>query len=247
MSSQDRSQDHDDLLGVQSLDLEARRLVHRREHLVQRARLAEAAAQAQHLGAEIESLGAVRLKTAQRAKRLEDEASLMSDRADADEVRLYSGELQGASELQALQREIAGLRGRQGGLEDRALEAMAEGEEIAVRIGALEAEGSALSRRISELSDELAAAETEIDERLSECASERAESAGRLDEDLLARYEQLKAWMGDDFAGDAVVTFAGTNCVGCPSTMPAVEADRINLEPAGSVHSCDECGRIVLR
>lgn len=182
-----------------------------------------------------------------RAKRFEDEAWLTSERADADEARLYSGELRGVSELQALQREIGGLRSRQSDLEDKALEAMAEAEETSARISGLESDRSAVDAQIEELSSELAADEAEIDQRLEQCAAERAEAVGRLDGALLADYERIKAWMRDGFMGDAVVTFAGANCVGCPMTMPAVEADRINLEPAGSVHSCGECGRMVLR
>jgi len=241
------SPDHDDLLEIQRLDLETRRLVHRREHLAQRAELLAATAEKDSLKAEIDGCGAARLEAIGRGKRFEDEASLAADRADADEARLYSGEIQGASELQALQREIAGLRRRQSDLEDKALESMGENEEISARIDQLESRRSALDARCSELSSELASSEAEIDDRLDECAAERAAAVERLDESLLGRYEELKAWLGEDFVGDAVVTFAGTKCVGCPLTMPAVEADRINLEPAGSVHDCGECGRMVLR
>jgi predicted nucleic acid-binding Zn-ribbon protein len=43
-----------------------------------------------------------------------------------------------------------------------------------------------------------------------------------------------------------VVSFDGRNCVGCPSTMPAMELDRMKHADQGSVLSCNECGRIVI-
>ncbi len=238
---------HDDLLAIQRLDIEARRLRHRREHLEQRADLASAGTDRDRLGAEIEAFGGARLEATSRAKRFEDEATLVSERADLDEQRLYSGEISAAGDLQALQREIKGLRRRQSDLEDKALEAMGEGEEIAARLAALETERAGLDGRIIELSGELASAEAEIDERLTGCEAERHEAAGRVEESLLGEYEKLRAWLADDFVGDAVVSFAGGNCVGCPSSMPAVEADRIHRTEAGSVQSCGECGRMVLR
>ena len=230
------------LLEVQQLDVEADQLRHRRANLEQRAALADAEAEQARQQVEIDDIGVRRVEVLNRQKRLEDEAQIVATRADADDARLYGGEVSGMKDLQALQDEIAGLRRRQGDLEDQAIEAMEEAEQLAGRVGELEEARAGVDARVAELRAEIDAAETEIDGQLADLDARRGGIAGGIDAGLLGEYERLRAGLG----AATVVRFEGGKCVGCPSTMPAVEADRMKHEPAGSVQHCDECGRIVI-
>ena len=61
--------------------------------------------------------------------------------------------------------------------------------------------------------------------------------------DVLARYEGSRA----SFGSSTVVRFYGSDCSGCPYSMPAVEADRVRSLTAGTLVDCSECGRLVVR
>lgn len=229
------------LLDIQRLDTEADQLRHRHATLPQRTAREEAIAEQARIEEEIETIGAARLEVTLRQKRFEDEAQTFATKADADEKRLYGGDA-GMKELQALQDEIAGLRGRQSELEDRVLDAMEEAEVLAERLAEAERQQAGVISRITVLDAELAAAESEIDDQLAVLESERSAAAEVVGGAGLAEYERLRPGLGSA----TVVRYDGRNCVGCPSTMPAMELDRMKHAEPGSVLNCNECGRIVL-
>lgn len=229
------------LLDIQRLDTEGEQLRHRHATLPERQALVEAGAERTRLQQEIAAFGAARVEVATRQKRFEDEAQIFATKADDDEKRLYSGEV-GMKDLQPLQDEIKGLRARQEELEDRALEAMEEGESLAGDQSTAESALEAVEARITALEAELAASEAEVDGLLAEVTAARDAAAAAVSDDDLAEYERLRPGLGSA----TVVSFDGGNCVGCPSTMPAMELDRMKHADAGSVLSCSECGRIVI-
>lgn len=233
---------HHDLLEVQRLDVETEQLLHRRAALEQREQLRAATAERQRLTGEIEQISLTRLEVVTRRKRFEDEAQIVAARVATDEARLYGGEVTGLRDLQALQDEIASLRKRQSDLEDEALDAMEETESLTSKAAALSDEVGLCEQRISELNAVIASAEAEIDARLEAVSSERTAHVAALDDSLIADYERLRSTFGPA----TVVRFENGKCVGCPSMMPAMEADRMKHSTA-DVLSCDECGRIVLR
>ena len=231
------------LLEVQQLDIEAGQLRYRRDNLQARADLGRARAEQGRQQSLIDTVALERVEVVTRQKRLEDEAAIMAARADRDDNRLYSGELQSLRDLQALQEEIAGLRSRQSDLEDKALEALEEAEKLDQRMSELEEARAGIDREVGELSARLEADEAEIDGRLAAVAEARARAAAGIDPGLLARYERLLPVFGNS----AAVSFDTARGCGCPSAMPAVEVDRVKRCPPGSVLDCEECGRIVLR
>jgi predicted nucleic acid-binding Zn-ribbon protein len=233
----------DAIIDVQRLDTEADQLRHRRASLPQREALDSALAERDEHQKTIDVIAAQRVEVATRQKRLEDEAAIVAARADQDDSRLYSGEVQGLKDLEALQEEIAGLRARQGDLEEQAIEAMVEADELSVLIEEREAGRPSIDERVTVLSAELEAAESELDAELTRVVTERAAAADDADPDVLARYERLHPTFGSATA----VRFDDKSGCGCPSSMPAVEFDRVKRCDPGSILECEECGRIVVR
>ncbi len=231
------------LYELQQLDTETEVLNHRRVNLEQRGILEAALTEQAEHQVEIDAVAAARVEVANRQRRHEDEAQIVATKVQADEARLYSGEVQGVKDLEALQHEIAGLKERQEGFEDQALEAMEEAEELATRIAALEEARADVDGRIAVLRDEITVAEAEIDAEIERTAAARAAAASASSPELVAEYENLRP----GFGSATVVHFDGNNCTGCPSTMPAMEVDRMKHEASGSILNCHECGRIVLR
>ncbi len=233
----------DALLDLQRLDTTTEQLTHRRANLEQRQALTDAQTEQARQQVEIDVVAGARVEVATRQRRLEDEAQSISDKADTDDARLYSGEVTAIKDLEALQHEIATLRARQGEFEDQVLEAMEEAEELAGRIEELEAARAGIDGVIAGLEAEIAAAEREIDAELERVAGERREVAATIDGGLVAEYERRRP----AFGAATVVRFDGSGCSGCPSAMPAMEVDRIKHLDGADPADCQECGRIVLR
>ena len=231
------------LLEIQRLDTEAEQLQHRRANLSQRQDLSAARAEQGEVQKQIDTVGLQRIEVLTRQKRLEDEAAIIQARADKDDNRLYSGEITAIRDLQALQDEIAGLRSRQGLLEERAIEALVEAEELSEQASSLEAQRGASDERVTVLEAELASAESAIDKQLADLATARAEAAGRAEAEAVAMYEHLR----DTFGPSTAVPFDPSSGCGCPHQMPAVEVARIKRCAEGDVLDCAECGRLVLR
>ena len=231
------------IIDVQRLDTEADQLRHRRLTLEQRPQLDEALVeQAEHQKA-IDTIAAQRVEVANKQRRFEDEAAQLSAKADQDDSRLYSGEVQGLKDLQALQDEIAGLRARQGDREDKALETMVEADELETQIRQREEGRADVDERITVLTATIETAEIEIGAELDRVIAEWAAAAGDVEPDVLGRYERMHSTFGSATA----VRFSESTGCGCPSSMPAVESDRVKRCSPGSILECEECGRIVLR
>lgn len=231
------------LLEIQRLDTEAEQLHHRRANLPQRADLRAARAEQSGIQQQIDTVGLQRIEVLTRQKRLEDEAAIIQAKADVDDNRLYSGEITAIRDLQALQDEIAGLRSRQGLLEERAIEAMVEAEELAEQASSLEAQRAAGDERVTVLEAELAAFEADIDEQLAVLSTARTEAAARAEDGAVASYERRR----ETFGPSTAVPFDPSSGCGCPHQMPAVEVARIKRCAEGEVLDCAECGRLVLR
>jgi len=231
------------IIDVQLLDTELDQLRHRRLNLEQRPLLDAALAEQAEHQQEIDVIAIQRVEVATRQKRFEDEAAIVSARADEDDSRLYSGEVQGLKELQALQDEIAGLRSRQGDLEEKALETMVEADELGGRIRQREAGRADVDERITVLTAEIEVAEASIDTESERVRGERDRAAADVDPDVMQRYQDMHPTFG---SATAVRFDESSGCM-CPSTMPAVEADRVKRCAPGSILDCEECGRIVFR
>ena len=231
------------LLEIQEIDTETEQLQHRQATLGVRKDLDRARSEQRERQRQIDTVALQRLEVLTRQKRLEDEAAIIEAKADVDDNRLYSGEITAIRDLQALQDEIAGLRSRQGVLEERAIEALMEAEELSGQAEALEEQRAACDEKVTVLEAELAAEEAAIDEQMATLSTMRTEVAARIEASVVAEYERLRQTFGPSTA----VAFDPSSGCGCPQQMPAVEVARIKRCAEGEVLDCAECERLVLR
>ena len=231
------------LLEVQRLDTEIEQLRHRRVSHPLHSELGVARAERDACQQSIDAVAGRREEILIRQSRLEDEAAAIEAVADARSARLYSGEISGLKDLEALQREVEELRSRQGALEEQAIEALLEVDDLAGEFSSIEDERLPLDERVTVLEAELASAVADIDGRLDAAVEERESAVAALDADVFAVYESLRPLFGHC----TVVSFdVGSGC-GCPDRMPVAEVARIRLCESGAVLTCAECGRMVLR
>ncbi len=102
----------------------------------------------------------------------------------------------------------------------------------------------ALDKDAERLRAAIAATEVALDAEIAEETGPRVAAAvGTCDDDLLARYEQLRAKLG----GTGAARLVGGSCSGCHLALPAMELDRVRKAPPDAVITCEQCGRILVR
>ncbi|MDG2904143.1 MAG: hypothetical protein P6E94_00430 [Acidimicrobiales bacterium] len=233
----------DALFAVQDEDVLSGQLQHRFEQLPERARLVDARANQTATAAENEELDLKRLDMLQRQHRIEGEVTAIETRLSELDGKLYGGAITTAREASTLQEEIEHLRRRQDDLESDVLELMEALEPVDERLAELAGLGIQQDGSIAEALSDLNSAEAAVTDELDQSAARRETAVAQLDVEVLGRYETNRAAFGSSTA----VRFAGSDCKGCPLTMPAVEADRVRALPSGTLVDCSECGRLVVR
>ena len=230
------------LLRLQDLDTAITQLQHRRVSLPERLRLGEVTTAIAAVDRRANEVGATRDALQRRQAALEEQRAQAASRRQSIEQRMYAARGAAGRDLQAMDEEIRQLQHRGEEMEDAELELMIELEPLDAEVATLAEERHRLETEAVALGDALAASEGEIDRELAEHAAARASTAADVPEELLQRYDALRARLG----GTGAARLIGNRCSGCHLELPAMEVDRIHRLPAGSVVTCEQCGRILV-
>jgi predicted nucleic acid-binding Zn-ribbon protein len=234
--------DFDALLALQDLDTHIDQEVHRKAQLPERAELVELErliAQARAGRAVVASaLGEV----ASRQEAAERELKVTEDRVVQVNRRLYGGTVTASRELQAMAEDVEGLKKRASELEDRALAFMEEREPFDAELALLDRKLGELTQRQSDALERLAVAETDVDAAIAGLTAQHPAAVEAVPKSLLTAYDRLRSRLG----GVAVARLVGGRCDGCHLSLPAMELDRIRHQSAGSLETCEQCGRILV-
>jgi predicted nucleic acid-binding Zn-ribbon protein len=233
----------DALFTVQDEDTIVRQLNHHHANLPERMALAEAEQASATTATQIEEHKVEHLDLFRRQRRYEGEVAAVEDRLTELDTLLYGGTITSPKEAVAIQTEIGHLRQRLDSLEGTVLEVMEELEPVERLVSELDARGVLEAAVVEERRQELQAGEEVVDSEINEARARRSAAAGEVAPDVLARYERIAGGLG----ASTVVHFVGSDCTGCPYSMPAVEADRVRALPEGTLAECTECGRLVAR
>ena len=231
------------LLDVQDRDVTLDQLRYRRGSLPDRTTLGASETAMTGLDRELGALQQQLHELELTQKRLEDEVSMVETKAASENKKLNSGTITAPRELQALAEEVDALGRRQRTLEDGVLEVMEKAEPLAADVDRLTSERASLATEIQRLQASVADQEQAIDREIGDVTAARAGVAAELPDDLLARYEKLRARLG----GVAVARLEGDRCMGCHVSLPAVEVDAARHAPADAVVIHEDCGRMLVR
>ena len=228
------------LLDIQELDTAIDRLMARREALEAGGDAAAALAEANEAE---RMMGELRLRLDELSRdqmRFEHEIDSMSQKAAAEERRLYDGSVANARELDSITHEVDNLKKRRTDREDELLALMEIREDLEAQERAAGERSEALRARVAEVgsvaADELERLRAEIEER----AEVRAALAGTVDAEYLELYEDLRPQK----KGVAAVALIDGVCQGCHEQLSSVYVDR--LKRVEGPKRCEHCRRILV-
>jgi uncharacterized protein len=228
------------LLDVQELDTAIDRLVARKGALETGDDAAAALAEANEAE---RMMGELRLRLDELSRdqmRFEHEIDSMSQKAAAEERRLYDGSVANARELDSITHEVENLKKRRTDREDELLALMEIREELEAQERAAGERSEALRARVAEVgsvaADELERLRAEIEER----SEARAALAGTVDAEYLELYEDLRPQK----KGVAAVALIDGVCQGCHEQLSSVYVDR--LKRVEGPKRCEHCRRILV-
>jgi uncharacterized protein len=233
----------DVLIRVQDRDTVIAQLQHRRANLPERIELGTVEAALAASEGRRRELEGPRQELLGRQAELEAQIEGVAGRRRSLEDRLYGSRGSAARDLQAMDEEIRHLAERRDELEEQELTLMEEQEPLDGELAALAAERSRLQSSADVLRGAVADAETVVDAELAAELVARSELAAGLPNDLADRYESLRSRLG----GVGAARLVGNHCGGCHLELPSVEVERVRRLPPGTVATCDQCGRILVR
>jgi predicted nucleic acid-binding Zn-ribbon protein len=228
------------LLDIQELDTASDRLLARIDALESGEDAAAALAEANEAE---RMMGELRLRLDELSRdqmRFEHEIDSMSQKAAAEERRLYDGSVANARELDSITHEVENLKKRRGDREDELLALMEVREELEAQERAAGERSDALRARVEEVgsvaADELERLRTELKER----SEARAALAETVDPEFLELYEDLRPQK----KGIAAVALIDGVCQGCHEQLSSVYVDR--LKRVEGPKRCEHCRRILV-
>lgn len=228
------------LLDIQELDTAIDRLMARRRALESGEDAAAALAEANEAE---RMMGELRLRLDELSRdqmRFEHEIDSMSQKAAAEERRLYDGSVANARELDSITHEVDNLKKRRSDREDELLALMEVREELEAQEHAAAQRSGSLRARVEEVgslaADEIERLETELKER----EEARAALAETVDAEYLELYEELRPQK----KGVAAVALIDGVCQGCHEQLSSVYVDR--LKRVEGPKRCEHCRRILV-
>jgi hypothetical protein len=228
------------LLEIQEHDTAIDRLLARSEALESGGDVAAALADANEAE---RVMGELRLQLDELSRdqlRFEHEIDSMSQKAAAEERRMYDGSVANARELDSIRHEVDNLKKRRSDREDELLGLMEVREGLEAQEREADAHSAALRARVEEIggvaAEELERLRTELKER----TEKRAGLAEAVDPEFLELYEDLRPQK----KGVAAVELIDGVCQGCHEQLSSVYRDK--LKRVEGPKRCEHCRRILV-
>ena len=230
------------LLELQATDTAIRQLRYRRGNLDEQRVLDERAELLERITADHMAASDELVAVDRRSKRLETEIGTVDARRKSEESRMYSGVIASEREVQALRSELSTLKTRKRDLEDELLEVMERQEELNSTVATLEQRSGELQTEMVPLQKARDEAAAGIDGELASHEAARAELAHHLSDDLVRRYDELRARKD----GVAVVELRDGTCQGCFLELTAGEMEEGREMGVLGLARCVQCGRLLV-
>lgn len=173
-------------------------------------------------------------------QRLEHEIDSLSQKAAAEERRLYDGSIANAKELGSLQHEVENLRHRRSDREDEMLEIMERREELETTVKERDQIAESVRSNVTDVGEDVTREIDRLTEEVRARSQERASLVPVFDGELLGLYEDLRAQK----KGIGAAALIDGVCQGCHEKLSAMVLDK--LKRTEDVKRCEYCRRILI-
>lgn len=228
------------LLALQATDSRVRRLEHQLQDLPEQRQLDESQERAHRLLRDHDEVTLELDRASAEQRQLERETDVLTQRREAERVRLYDGSIANARELKAVEAEIQTTERRISEHEDLLLETLERVDGLESRAATLDAEQQELRQSVAELETARNEAAKGILAELAELRVTRYRQAAELPDDLLKRYETTAARAG----GTGVGRLEGNACTACRLEMSMADVGELYAGPP--LTTCPQCRRLLV-
>jgi hypothetical protein len=228
------------LLALQEVDTAIDRLSARRRTLEAGGELAASREEADAAERDLGELGLQLDVVGRDQSKLEHEIDSLTQKAAAEQKRLYDGSVANAKELSALQHEIENLTRRRTDREDELLGLMEVREGLESRAAEARSRSEALRERVGEVGGAALEELATIDAELSSRTGERETISSDIEPEVLELYEDLRRQK----KGIGAAALVDGVCQGCHEKLSAMELDK--LKRSEDLKRCEYCRRILV-
>jgi uncharacterized protein len=230
----------DRLLDLQSTDSQIRRIQHQLDDLPAQQLLAAAKERVGELERDHADARVELDRAGARQRQLEREVDVLTQRRDAERLRLYDGSVVNARELKAVEAEIDTTERRISDHEEQLLEVLEEVETLEGVVQGIEQAQQAVRQRVEELTVERDTSAKELIAQQAELGANRDQQVAGIAPELLARYEQAAERAG----GTGVGKLVDNACSACRVQMSRADVGELYAGPP--LTTCPQCRRLLV-
>jgi len=172
-------------------------------------------------------------------RELEREVEDLQAKAAVSEERLYGGTVKNPKELASLQEQVANLKGKMKGLDDKTLDIMSELETVHQQVSSKRQELAKVEEEWQEEQASLSQEQAELNSALATLEQKGKDLASKLDTASLELYQALRRIR----QGKAVAKVEQGVCQGCRIALPMSELQRAKI--GQELVQCGSCERIL--
>jgi predicted nucleic acid-binding Zn-ribbon protein len=207
--------------------------------------------QIQKLLGETEELRTARAQAAETESALSDwrgkqqnaelESRTLAEKIQTTETRLMSGEVRNPKELETLQSSLESLRRHRTMVDDSAVEAMMQADELAKALDERQSSLTDLESEWTSGQTDLREEEVKMKQNFILLKRRREQLAAELNKSLLDRYEHLRKRKG----GIAIAPLQNGSCSACHVKAPTGVVSAVKSSGNNALVMCTSCGRIL--
>lgn len=225
------------LLELQTTDVEILRAQKRLDELPEKVAILEVRAKIRETSALREKVELLNRKLNAELKARQDEIELQTDKIAVEQTKIMS--TTDHRQIQALTREMDGLKRRVDKLEMESLQYMERVEKAATQLSTVDGHLDKLKDNEGKLIEHFRSAGGAVQDQIAVLEAKRASLAASLPKDLLEKYETIRGK-----SGLGVGRLEGATCSACRMELPSTRVAHLQAGP--DIGVCPQCRRLIV-
>lgn len=226
------------LLELQAIDVEIIRAKKRLDELPEKTAILQARAKLREVAMMRDKAGMLVRKLEAELKARQDEISTLAEKIDVEQKRVM--ETTDHRQVQAITREMDGLRRRTDKLEMESLQYMERVDKATAQVAHIEEVLGQLAEKETALVDRFKTVGGQLQKEIAALEKRRKKDAAQLSADVLKRYEAARESKG----GVGVGKLDDVTCSACRMSLPAERIQDLTNGPDISI--CPQCRRLIV-